>query len=586
MEIRHTIPLVVFGLAVTCELKAPGEDANAFPPGQYTVRRQGTLTFNKDIAPIVFRHCASCHRPDQAAPFNLLTYADVKKRAKQVVEVVEKRYMPPWLPERGLLEFAYDRSLSVEQIGVIRQWAAEGAVEGAAEDLPALPKWTAGWQLGTPDLVIKLPQPYTLVAEGKDVYRNCVIPIPVSERKYVKGVEFLPGNWRVVHHAFINVDSTPISRRRAGKENPPGFDGMVLTDTARMPDGHFLGWQPGKVPQMAPDGLAWTLEPNTDLVLQLHLHPSGKPEMVQPTIAFYFTRQPPTNSAFRINLNALRIDIPAGAKDYAVEDQYTLPVDVNLIGVLPHAHYLGKSLEGYALLPEGTRKDLILIKDWDFNWQGDYRYVSPILLPKGSTLVMRWTYDNSSQNERNPNQPPKRVRYGPQTTDEMGELWYQVLPRDASERNLFERDFYAHLGRLVIEYNESVLKENPNDAEAHTKAGRAKFYFGRVAEALDHFQAAIRADPNYDKAYYELGFIYQRQNRLADAQQAFENVIRLNADDYEAQGSLGAIYFQKGDFDRAESCFKAALRINPADLIARKNLARVLQVRSSFKKSN
>ena len=581
---KRTLSLLIFLLAFNRCLEALAEDVKA--PTQYTARKQGALTFNKDVAPIVFQHCASCHRSGQSAPFNLLSYVEVKKRAKQVAEVVGKRYMPPWLPERGLAEFAHDRSLSADQIGVIQQWVTEGGVEGVSKDLPALPKWIEGWQLGTPDLVVKLPQPYTLAAEGKDVYRNVVIPIPVSERKYVKGVEFLPGNWKVVHHAFINVDSTPVSRRRAEKENPPGFDGMVLTDTARMPDGHFLGWQPGKVPQMAPEGLAWTLEPNTDIVLQLHLHPSGKPEMVQPTIAFYFTPLPPTNAAFRINLNALRIDIPAGAKNYEVEDKYTLPIDVHLIGVLPHAHYLGKRLEGYALLPEGTRKDLILIKDWDFNWQGDYRYAKPVFLPKGATLVMHWTYDNSAENERNPNQPPKRVKYGSQTADEMGELWYQVLPCNASERNFFEKDFYAHLARNSIDYNEFVLQENPGDFEAHIKVGKARFYFGQVAEALNHFQAAAKANPGSDRAFYELGFIYLRQNRLTEAERAFENVIRLNPDDYEAQGSLGFICLRTGDLDRAESHFKAALRINPNDKIAAKNLARVLQARSSLKKTN
>ena len=447
---------------------------------------------------------------------------------------------------------------------------------------PPLPKWTDAWQLGVPDLVVKVPQPYVLAAEGKDVYRNLVIPIPVSERKYVKGVEFLPGNWKVVHHAFINVDSTAVSRRSAARENPPGFDGMVLPDTARMPDGHFLGWQPGKLPQMAPEGLAWILEPGTDLVLQLHLHPSGKVELVQPTVAFYFTPLPPTNTAYRLNLNALSIAIPAGAKDYSVEDKYTLPVDLNLLGVLPHAHYLGRRLEGYAWLPDGKKKELILIKDWDFNWQGDYRYAQPILLPKGTTLMMRWTYDNSEANERNPNQPPKPVSYGPQTTDEMGELWFQVLARNPTEGSLFERDFYAHLGRLVIAYNESLLEKDPNNAEAHTRAGRARFYFGQVAEALNHFQAAVKADPKNDKAFYELGSIYLRQNRPAEARQAFETVLQLNPDDYEAEGSLGFLCWRTGELEPAEQHLRAALRLNPTDRIARKNLDRVLQAKAAL----
>jgi Tetratricopeptide repeat len=534
------------------------------------------LSFTKDIAPIVFDHCADCHRPGQSAPFSLLTYEDVRKRAKQIAEVVGKRLMPPWLPEHGHGDFVGDRSLTSEQIVVIREWVAEGASEGSASDLPALPKWNEGWRLGTPDLVVQMPQPYTLPAEGKDVYRNFVFSIPVSARKFVKGVEFVPGNSKVVHHAFITVDSTQFSRNLA-KGKPPGFDGMLLPDTVVMPGGQFLGWQPGKMPSFAPDGLAWILETNTDLVLQLHMHPSGKPEIVQPSIAFYFTSQPPTNTAFRINLNPLIIDIPAGAKDHAIHDEYVLPVDVDLIGISPHAHYLGKRLEGSAAFPDGTRKDLILIPDWDFNWQGDYRYVTPVFLPKGTTLSMRFSYDNSPQNPRNPNQPPKRVKYGLQTTDEMGELWFQVLPRNPRDRMALGQDFYKHLAQRTLDYNEHVLKENPRDAEAHTRAGRARLYFGDVRAALDHYNAAVQANPNYDRAWYELGFIYMRQNQLEGAQKAFENVVRLNPEDYEAQGNLGMIFMQKGDVRHAEAYLRAALKINPNDALARENLERVLK---------
>jgi Tetratricopeptide repeat len=584
-RLKDALLFCVFAVVTNLHASARAEAATATSPRSSTPPRQGSLTFNKDVAPIVFQHCAGCHRPGQSAPFSLLTYADVKKHAKQVTEVVEKRYMPPWLPEKGHGEFADDRSLGADRIALIRQWLAEGAVEGAATDLPPLPKWTDGWRLGAPDLVL-LPQPYTLAAEGKDVYRNFVIPIPVSERRYVKGVEFLPGNWKVVHHAFINVDPTRFSRHRAEKENPPGFDGMLLTETARMPGGQFLGWQPGKVPSLAPAGLAWMLEKNTDLVLQLHLHPSGKPEAVQPTIGIYFTDRPPTNMAFRINLSALGIDIPAGTKDYAVGDSYVLPIDVELVGVSPHAHYLAKEMRGYAVLADGTRKDLILIKDWTFSWQGDYHYREPVFLPKGTTLTMRFTYDNSAGNIRNPNQPPQRVRYGLQTTDEMGELWFQVLPRNAAERERLARDFYEHLTRLTIEYNERLLKENPNDAEAHTRAGRARLVFGQVPAALDHLRAAVRIDPNYDRAHYELGFIYLRQNKLFEARQAFEQVIRLNPEDYQAHGSLGSIYLREGDLDQAASHFETALRINPEDEVASKNLDRVLKAKGRPKKAN
>src|SRR5262249_52453574 len=180
----------------------------------------------------------------------------------------------------------------------------------------------------------------------------------------------------------------------------------------------------------------------------------------QPSIGLYFTDQAPTNTAFRLNLNPLTIDIPPGATNYTVEDKYVLPIDVEVLEVLPHAHYLAKRMEGYAQLPDGTIQDLLLIKDWDFNWQGDYRYAKPVKLPKGTTLAMRFTYDNSTGNVRNPNQPPKRVRYGLQTTDEMAELWFQLLARGPEERKTLGMDFARHLADLTIEYNEFVLKEN------------------------------------------------------------------------------------------------------------------------------
>jgi tetratricopeptide (TPR) repeat protein len=236
-------------------------------------------------------------------------------------------------------------------------------------------------------------------------------------------------------------------------------------------------------------------------------------------------------------------------------------------------------MHGYATAPDGSRQELILIKDWDFNWQGDYRYAKPVFLAKGTTLAMRFTYDNSAENVRNPNHPPKRVKYGLQTTDEMGELWFQVLPRRPAVRNLLAGDFSRHLAQSTVDYNEHVLKENPNDAEAHTRAGRARLYFGQVPEALAHFQAAVQANPKYDRAWYELGFIHLRQNQLTEAQQEFENVLGLNPDDYEAEGSLGAVFLQKRDLEKAEAHFRAALRINPQDAVARGNLDLVLKSR-------
>jgi Flp pilus assembly protein TadD len=534
----------------------------------------------------MFDRCASCHRPGQAAPFALLSYADVKKRAKQIAEVTATRYMPPWLPKPGYGDFAGVRSLTADQLGVIQQWVAEGALEGRPADLPPTPKWPEGWQLGEPDLVVTTPQPYTLAAEGKDVYRNLVIPIPVKTGRYVRMVEFQPGNQKVVHHASIYLEQTGQSRRLAQKQSPPGFDGMQLPETATMVAGQLLGWEPGKRPEATGEGLSWLLEKNTDLVLQLHLHPSGKPEQVQPAVGFHFTEVPPTNTPFLLRLPEWRIDIPAGARDYAVENSCVLPVDVEVLRVSPHAHYLGKELQGYAILPDGTKRWLLLIKNWDFNWQGDYRYASPVFLPKGTKLVMHFTYDNSSENIRNPNQPPKRVRYGPQTTDEMAQLTIQVLTRNAEDRRTLAADHFKKMTLDAIAYNESVLRENPNDARAHAKIGQALLPLGRYSEAFDHLRAAIRLNPDDDKPHYDLGSLYLQYNRLAEARSEFETVLRLNPEDYQAHGNLGAIHQQQKDYDLAEFHFESALRLNPDDAAARRNLDLVRTARRALKQPN
>lgn len=539
------------------------------------------LTFNKDIAPILFRNCAPCHRPGQAAPFPLLSYSDAKKHARQIGEVTASRYMPPWLPERGFGEFAHDRSLSAPEIERIQRWIADGASEGAPADLPPPPEWKSEWQLGPPDLVVQVPQPYQLRAEGKDVYRNLVVPIPNGTRRYVKGIEFRPGNYRVVHHAFVNVDTTRYSRHLAEKETPAGFDGMDLPETAQMPGGQLLGWQPGKQPYFSAPGLSWVLDKGTDLVLQLHLHPTGKPESVQPQVGFYFTDQPPTNTAYRIKLEYYKMDLPAGAKDYAVEQSYVLPIDVTLLRILPHAHYLAKEMRVYAVLPNENRQWLMFIKNWDFNWQGEYTCKTPVPLSKGTKLVMNFSYDNSAANVHNPHQPPQRVQYGLESTDEMASCSFQVLPNVPEERKKLAEDFYQHYARVCLDYNEYLLQRRPKDALAHVKAARALLALGDQAKALKHLADALRAKPDFDEAYYDLGAIWLSQDRLVEAKKAFEAAIRFNPNDYKAQGNLGNICLRQGRLEDAELHLRAALRLNPEDEVILKNLEAVARLKKS-----
>ena len=281
-------------------------------------------------------------------------------------------------------------------------------------------------------MIVAPDEAYTLPAEGTDVFRIFVIRLPVDAPRYVRGVEFRPGNARVVHHANIRIDRTPTSRHLDEQDPAPGYDGLMAR-TAEYPDGHFLGWTPGQIAPLLPKSLAWRLEPGTDLVVQLHMQPSGKPERVRPTLGLFFGGEPPVRTPAMLRLGSQGIDIPAGERDYTISDSYVLPVDVELLAVQPHAHYRARDIKGVATLPDGTEKGLIYISDWDFRWQHVYRFVTPLALPRGTSVTMRYSYDNSAENARNPQHPPQRAGWGQRSSDEMGDLWLQVLTRNDAD---------------------------------------------------------------------------------------------------------------------------------------------------------
>ena len=239
--------------------------------------RSQTLTFNTDIAPILFEHCGGCHRPGQQAPFSVLEYQSVRSHAQLIATATQRHVMPPWLPERGYGEFLNERRLRDEQIDAIQRWVEQGAIEGDPSAKPTIPQWPEGWQLGEPDLIVKMPQPYTLKSEGSDVFRNFVIPMPpLSMTRYVRAIEFHPGNPRILHHAAIGFDRSRSSRRFDREDPQPGF--------AEMPDDEVkaFGWSPGKAPFMEPEEQAWPLDSGADLILEMHLLPTGKTEVIQP----------------------------------------------------------------------------------------------------------------------------------------------------------------------------------------------------------------------------------------------------------------------------------------------------------------
>ena len=551
------------------------------PGGAGAADSSNQVTFSRDIAPILFQNCSVCHRPGNAGPFSLLNYADAKKHAREIAEVTAKKIMPPWKPEAGVGEFVGERRLADKQIQLIQQWVESGITEGDEKDLPPAPQFPETWQLGPPDLIVTLPKAYLLPAEGKDVYRNFVIPTSITALKYVSALELRPNN-RSVHHAFVKVDRTGQSRVIEARETQPGFPGMSVP--AEMPGGNFLNWQPGKRPARSPKGLGWTLNPGDDLVLQLHMNPTGKPETIAPEIGLYFTPEAPTNTTFKISLASLALEIPAGDSNYVVTDSYVLPVDVELLAILPHAHYLAHTMEGHALLPDGRKMPLLLIKNWDFNWQGDYRYVHPISLPSGTTLFMEFSYDNSTHNLRNPSHPPREVIYGPQTTDEMAELWFQLLPRGAEDLEKLSRDYRGHNFKMFLAHENMRLRRNPNDPAVHDGIGQLMFMSGDTQKGFAEFETAVKLNPNFGPAHYHLGLVLQQTDHLPEALMEYGKAIECDKNDFKAHNNLGLILYRQGKLDSAQEHFEQVLRIHPNDSIAVANLELVRQARQNSPK--
>ena len=559
------------------------EDAGATSAGH-----SATVDYFHDIRPILVSQCVICHRSGEAAPFPLLTYDDVASRGTQIAEVTARRYMPPWLPELGTYPLAYARRLSDEQIETIRAWVDAGMPRGqdeATDSTLTANAEPAGageaaespspWQLGKPDLVVRMEQAYELPGEGRDVYRNFVIPVPVDRPRWVRAMELLPENRAVVHHGFMLVDTEGECRRLDAKDPEPGFAGMEA-EGAESPEGHFVSWQPGKVVTPAPEGMAWRLTPGTDLVLQMHLQPSGKPESVRAAVGFYFTDEPPKRFPVKLVLRSTAIDIPPGETDYLLESRYTLPADVRLIGVIPHAHYLGKTLEALAILPDGTTTTLLRIPSWDFNWQGDYRYESPPVLPRGTLLIQRFTYDNSEANVRNPNSPPQRVAYGLQSTDEMGELWLQVEPLTASDRETLQRDYGAHVLRDIAASCRRKLRDNPRDVKSLIELGKTTLVLESPTSAESLLRKAVEFDPQSPAANYYLGHVLLRQKKLTVAHRQFEKARTLDPDYLLAWHDDGLIAQQVQKLPAAEKLFRRALKIDPHHGTSLANLGLVL----------
>ena len=536
--------------------------------GRLCFGAQSAVTYRKQIAPILFQHCASCHRPGQPGPFSLLTYEDARKRAVQIAEVTRRRYMPPWLPEAGYGAFTGERRLTPAQIQSIQEWARAGAPEGRAADAPPAPVPTGEWSLGPPDLVIQVAKPFVLPADGPDLFWNFILSTGIRDARFVKAVEIRPGNARVVHHANLLIDRARSTRRgeKVPGEGFPGMDLNIETDTFD-PDSHFLFWKPGGTPRSEPPGMAWRLDPASDLVLNVHMKPSGKPESVQPYLGLYFTDEPPAKRPMLVKLeNDRALDIPAGARDFQVSDDFRLPADVDVLAVYPHAHYLGTLLEGFATLPDGSRRWLIRIPQWDVNWQAVYEYRTPLFLPKGTVVSMRYHYDNTESNRRNPNSPPKRVTAGNQSTDEMGHLWLQVLVRGEGDRR-------PVLQEALMRHR---LEKYPDDSSARLNLGTLLLSRKETGSAADQLREALRVEPEQPQALNNLGAALQAEGKIDEALEQFRRALRVQPEYSSARYNLANALAAKGNLEEAAASFRQVLEAVPTDRAAREQLSAVL----------
>jgi thiol-disulfide isomerase/thioredoxin len=379
------------------------------------------ITYTRNIAPIVYANCVTCHRSGEVAPFALTRFEDAAKRAKQIAAVTRDRFMPPWKAQPGAGHFLDERRLSDDEIATLSAWADAGAPEGDAADLPRTPSFPSGWRLGQPDMVLTMPTAFNVPAGGPDIYRVFVLPLNLPQDTFVSGIQFAPGASTVVHHALVFLDSTGAAHQlesaAAAKGNGPGYP--TFGGVGFSPTGGLGGWAPGASPFLLPPGSGRYVKAGSDVVLQIHYHPDGMAHTDQSRIAIYFAKTKIQRIVTSIPLIDRRIDIAPGDSHYVKDISLTLPIAATIDGLTPHMHLLGREMTVTAAEPNGTVIPMISIADWDFRWQGQYRYAEPLHLPKGTRISLHAVYDNSASNPENPNTPPKEVTYGEQTTDEM-----------------------------------------------------------------------------------------------------------------------------------------------------------------------
>jgi len=429
-------------------------------------KSMASVTFNKDVAPILFKNCVECHRPGETAPMSLLSYKDARPWARSIREKVVSREMPPWHADPRVGQFSNDASLTQSEIDTIKAWVDGGAKEGEPRDLPPEPKFVEGWGVGQPDQILKMPEEFSLEAEGPDEYRYFGIDPGFTEDKYVQIAELRPGNRRIVHHiqAFILPPPPGVQQwKTPTKEEIEGFIAMqdpilrpegflrrlranvaVFDDGCQLPNGGggnqldgggelrysmFLAtFLPGSKPELWGPGTVRKIPAYSKIIMNVHYaRTTGKVEKDRSMIGLVFAKQPPRKELNTFQIGNYYFRIPPGAENHRVTACWTAPQDIHVVTARPHMHNRGKAMEIKAFYPDGRSEVLLNVPRYDFSWQTSYSFKQPMAIPKGTKFVVTAYFDNSAKNRYNPD-PTQAVRFGDPTYDEMmfGALDYTV----------------------------------------------------------------------------------------------------------------------------------------------------------------
>jgi hypothetical protein len=382
-------------------------------------------TYTKDVAPILFKNCTGCHRPGEIGPMSLLTYDDVRPRAKAIRDKISDGLMPPWHADMPHGTFLNERGLTQEEKSTIFRWVANGAPQGDPKDMPAPPEYPQGWSIGKPDVVFEMPEEYKVPAEGVIQYEYFYIPTNFTEPKWIQAIEVRPGSRNVVHHVLVfykakpDLQRTPVLRLNPEiSKLPPHIHGSHPEVDDAVPGRLIATYAPGTNPQVFPAGTAMRLEPGGVLELQMHYTASGQDETDRTKVGLIFSKDPSPREVRASHFFNATLNLPAGAPDVSVNSEVEFVQDATIWGLFPHTHVRGKRWEYVLQLPDGTRRTILSVPRYDFNWQTYYMFTDPLQVPKGAKIVSTAWYDNSPANKSNPD-PAVNVKWGDQTWEEM-----------------------------------------------------------------------------------------------------------------------------------------------------------------------